>query len=60
MWPWEETVENYLLECPLHVEERKNLRKNVGMGKMKVEKLLGDLNPVKHGGIHSDNKGLHI
>lgn len=43
-----ETVEHYLLECELYVEQRKELRKNIGIGRMKVEKLLGDPKLVKH------------
>ena len=43
-----ETVEHYLLECRLYAEQRKKLRKNVGAGRMKIEKLLGSKELVKH------------
>ena len=43
-----ETVEHYLLECRLYAEQRKKLRKNVGAGRMKIEKLLGSKELAKH------------
>lgn len=43
-----ETVEHYLLECKLYVEQRKELRTKAGAGRMKVEKLLGYPKLVKH------------
>jgi len=43
-----ETVEHYLLECRRYAEERKELRKNVGVGGMRIEKLLGYPKLVKH------------
>jgi ribonuclease HI len=43
-----ETVEHFLLECRKYKEERKQLRKNVGWTKMKVEKLLGSITALKH------------
>ena len=43
-----ETVEHYLLECQLYAEERKELRKKVGAGRMRLEKLLGYPKLVKH------------
>ena len=43
-----ETVEHYLLECRKYREQRKMLRKNVGMGRMKVRILLGNTKVLKH------------
>jgi len=43
-----ETVEHYLLKCQRYVEERKEVRKNVGVGGMRIEKLLGYPKLVKH------------
>ena len=43
-----ETVEHYLLECNKYKEQRKRLRKEVGVGKMKVGVLLGDPKMIKH------------
>jgi ribonuclease HI len=42
-----ETVRHLLLACPLHERERDRLRKDVGMGGMRLEKLLGDPRRVK-------------
>ena len=43
-----ETVEHYLLECRKYREQRKVLRKNVGMGRMKSRILLGNTKILKH------------
>ena len=43
-----ETVEHFLLECRSYKEERRLLRKKVGWGKMKVEKLLGNIKVFKY------------
>lgn len=43
-----ETVEHYLMECRKYREQRKTLRKNVGMGRMKVRILLGNIKVLKH------------
>jgi len=43
-----ETVEHFLLECRNYKEQRKLLKKNVGTGKMKTDKLLGDAKLLKH------------
>jgi predicted ester cyclase len=43
-----ETVEHYLRECNKYKEQRKRLRKEVGVGKMKVGILLGDPKKIKH------------
>ena len=43
-----ETVEHYLLECNKYKEQRKRLRKEVGVGKMKVGILLGDGKKIKY------------
>jgi hypothetical protein len=42
-----ETVEHFLLECHSYVEQRNELRKSVGLGRMNVARLLGDINAVK-------------
>lgn len=39
---------SYLLECRKYNEQTKNLRKEVGAGKVKVEKLLGYPTVIKH------------
>ena len=44
----QETVEHYLLECRKHTAQRKKLRKEVGVERMKVYKLLGDPKLIKH------------
>ena len=41
-------MEYYLLECHKYKEQRKRLRKEVGVGKMKVGILLGDPKMIKH------------
>jgi hypothetical protein len=38
----QETVEHFLLECPLYREQRRVLRNKVGSGRMRVDVLLGD------------------
>ena len=43
-----ETVEHYLLECRKFREQRKKLRKEIGAGKMRVSRLLGDTKLLKH------------
>jgi ribonuclease HI len=43
-----ETVEHYLLECRKYREQRKVLRKSVGMGRMKSRILLGNIKILKH------------
>ena len=43
-----ETVEHYLLECRKYNEQRKKLRREVGPGRMRMEKLLGYPKLVKH------------
>ena len=43
-----ETVEHYLLECRKYNEQRKKLRREVGPGRMRIEKLLGYPKLVKH------------
>jgi hypothetical protein len=43
-----ETVAHYLLQCNNHEKEREALRKEVGAGGMRVEKLLGYPNLIKH------------
>ena len=56
-----ETVEHYLLECQLYVEQRKELHKNVGVGRMKVEKLLGYPKLIEHTvEFVASTKGLQI
>ena len=41
-------MHHYLLECRNYREQRKKLRKEVGTGKMRVERLLGDPKMIKH------------
>ena len=43
-----ETVEHFLLVCKRYTEERKILRKRVGLEGMKVRHLLGDKKAIKH------------
>ena len=43
-----ETVEHYLLECRNFREQRRKLRSEVGTGKMRVGRLLGDPKIIKH------------
>jgi hypothetical protein len=42
-----EIVEHFLLECPNHMEVRKELRRKVRTRKMKVASLLGDVKTVE-------------
>jgi len=42
-----ETVDHYLINCPKYDRQRHKLIKNVGIGGMWVEKLLGDTSRVK-------------
>jgi ribonuclease HI len=42
-----ETVEHFLLECRRYKEQRRVLRQEVGVGKMRVDKLLGDPKVIK-------------
>ena len=44
----EETVEHYLLECPKYREQRRELRKEVGIEKMNVAGLLGGHKIYQH------------
>src|SRR2546423_1454285 len=37
-----ETVEHFLTECPSFWEERQDLRRKVGVGRMRIAILLGD------------------
>ena len=56
-----ETVEHYLIECKLYAEQRKELRKKVGPGRMKVERLLSDPRLAKHTVEYiAATKGLQI
>jgi ribonuclease HI len=56
-----ETVEHYLLECKLYAEQRKELRKKVGVGRMRIEKLLGQPKLIKHTvEFLASTKGLDI
>ena len=41
------TVEHYLLECRNYREQRKELKREVGTGKMRVGSLLGDPTLIK-------------
>jgi hypothetical protein len=41
-------VEHYLLECRRYVKQRSTLRKEVGIGGMRVDKLLGEPKTIKH------------
>jgi hypothetical protein len=43
-----ETVDHYLINCPKYDRQRHKLIKNVGIGGMWVEKLLGNTSSVKH------------
>src|SRR5438046_6240924 len=43
-----ETVEHYLLECRKYREQRKKLRSEAGRGRMRIERLLGDPEVIKH------------
>src|SRR5436305_10632233 len=43
-----ETVEHYLLKCRNYREQRKKLRREVGAGKMRVARLLGDKKLIKY------------
>ena len=43
-----ETVEHYLMECRNYKEQRKALRKNVGLGRMKLHEILGNAKIIKH------------
>ena len=42
-----ETVEHFLLECRRYKEQRRTLRREVGVGKMRVDRLLGDPRVIK-------------
>ena len=44
----EETVEHYLLECPKYREQRRGLRKEVGIEKMNVAGLVGSHKTYQH------------
>jgi hypothetical protein len=43
-----ETVEHYLLECSRYRRQRNRLRKEVGAGGMRVDKLLGNPKNLAH------------
>jgi hypothetical protein len=43
-----ETVEHFILECPNYKIKRKELRKRVGAWKMRIDKLLRDIELLKH------------
>jgi tubulin alpha len=43
----EETVKHFLLVCPIYERLRDGMRKEVGVGGMKMEKLLGDPRRIK-------------
>ena len=43
-----ETVEHFILECPNYKVQRKELRKMVGIWKMRIDKLLGDITLLKY------------
>ena len=44
----QETVTHFLLVCSLHEREQDKLRRKVGIGGMRVERLLGDPRRIKH------------
>jgi hypothetical protein len=44
----QETVEHYLLECRRYAKQRCTLRKEVGTGGMRVDKLLGEPKNIRH------------
>lgn len=46
--PGKETVEHYLLECGKYMKQRKKLRKEVGMGRLTMDKLPGCPRNIKH------------
>jgi hypothetical protein len=43
-----ESVEHYLLHCPNYDDERDKLRKEVGLGGLWTEKLLGEPEFIEH------------
>ena len=43
-----ETVDHYLTNCPKYDQQRSKLMRGVGVGGMWIDKLLGDINLVKH------------
>ena len=50
-----------MLECALYWEQRKELRKKVGAGRMRIEKLLGHSKLVRHTvEFIASTKGLQI
>jgi len=54
----QETVEHFLLECPLFIEQRNALRNKVGNGRMRTDALLGDWQIiVEHTGLFIKNTG---
>ena len=42
-----------MLECRKYKEQRMALRKSVGIGRMKMDKLLGDVKIIKHIAVFS-------
>ena len=43
-----ETVEHFILDCPNYKVQRKELKKMVGMWKMRIDRLLGDITLIPH------------
>ena len=43
-----ETVAHFLLRCEIFARQREKLIKEIGIGGMRVEELLGDLKCIKH------------
>ena len=43
-----ETVEHYLLECRKYKEQRKKMIKDIGKGRLNIERLLGQPQMIKH------------
>ena len=41
-------MEHYLLECRKYKEQREKLIKDIGKGKLSVERLLGQPQMIKH------------
>jgi len=43
-----EMVEHYLLECRRYKEQRKKMIKDISKGRLNIERLLGQLQIIKH------------
>ena len=43
-----ETVVHFMLECRKYKVQRMTLKREVGIGRMKMETLLGDVKMIKH------------